>query len=130
MKYERFLAKAHNSNPRRCGPIHYRAPARIFWRTLRGMMPYKTPRGVAALDRLKIFEGVPAPYDKVRIHPEDRLLLVISRSTNFLALPPDEVQRARARPSQPPSSPSDSASASFLQHTMSLRFHLRSTNCP
>lgn len=24
MKYERFLAKSHNSNPRRCGPIHYR----------------------------------------------------------------------------------------------------------
>ncbi len=30
------------------------------------MIPHKTPRGAAALDRLKAFEGVPHPYDKVR----------------------------------------------------------------
>jgi large subunit ribosomal protein L13Ae len=65
-KYERFLDKRHNCNPRRAGPWHYRAPSRIFWRTLRGMMPYKTARGAAALDRLKCFEGIPPPYDKVK----------------------------------------------------------------
>jgi large subunit ribosomal protein L13Ae len=65
-KYERFLDKRHSTNPRRAGPWHYRAPSRIFWRTLRGMMPYKTARGAAALDRLKCFEGVPPPYDKVK----------------------------------------------------------------
>lgn len=27
------------------------------------MVPQKTKRGQAALDRLKCFEGVPAPYD-------------------------------------------------------------------
>jgi large subunit ribosomal protein L13Ae len=36
----------------------------MFWRTVRGMIPHKTPRGKAALERLKTFEGVPAPYDK------------------------------------------------------------------
>jgi len=30
------------------------------------MIPHKTPRGSAALDRLKAFEGVPHPYDKVK----------------------------------------------------------------
>ncbi len=30
------------------------------------MVPHKTKRGAAALDRLKVFEGVPAPYDKVK----------------------------------------------------------------
>lgn len=30
------------------------------------MIPHKTARGAAALERLKAFEGVPAPYDKVR----------------------------------------------------------------
>jgi large subunit ribosomal protein L13Ae len=30
------------------------------------MVPHKTPRGAAALDRLKVFEGIPAPYDKVK----------------------------------------------------------------
>jgi len=29
------------------------------------MIPHKTPRGAAALERLKAFEGVPYPYDKV-----------------------------------------------------------------
>ena len=36
----------------------------MFWRTVRGMIPHKTARGKAAMDRLKTFEGVPAPYDK------------------------------------------------------------------
>lgn len=36
----------------------------MFWRTVRGMIPHKTARGKAALERLKTFEGVPAPYDK------------------------------------------------------------------
>ncbi|PNH12739.1 60S ribosomal protein L13a-2 [Tetrabaena socialis] len=30
------------------------------------MVPHKTPRGAAALERLKVFEGVPHPYDKVK----------------------------------------------------------------
>jgi len=36
----------------------------MFWRTVRGMIPHKTARGKAAMERLKTFEGVPAPYDK------------------------------------------------------------------
>lgn len=32
------------------------------------MIPHKTPRGAAALERLKAFEGVPFPYDKVGGH--------------------------------------------------------------
>merc|ERR1719230_2522097 len=52
-----------NSNPRQ-GPYHYRAPSKILWRTIRGMVPHKTARGAAALDRLKSFDGVPHPYDR------------------------------------------------------------------
>merc|ERR1719145_154365 len=52
-----------NSN-RRKGPKHPRAPSKITWRTIRGMVPHKTPRGAAALDRLKTFEGMPHPYDR------------------------------------------------------------------
>lgn len=36
----------------------------MFWRTVRGMIPHKTARGAAALERLKTFEGIPPPYDK------------------------------------------------------------------
>merc|ERR1719456_1989550 len=67
MKYKLFLNKTHNSNPRRCGPIHYRAPSRIFWRTVRGMLPHKTVNGSIALSRLKCYEGVPSPYDKIKL---------------------------------------------------------------
>lgn len=35
MKFQRFLRLRHCSNPKK-GPIHYRSPARIFWRTVRG----------------------------------------------------------------------------------------------
>ena len=46
------------------GPFHFRAPSRIFYKAARGMIPRKTKRGEAALERLKVFEGIPPPYDK------------------------------------------------------------------
>merc|ERR1711915_712281 len=52
-----------NSNPK-TGPLHYRSPSKILWRTIRGMVPHKTARGAAALDRLKSFEGIPHPFDR------------------------------------------------------------------
>lgn len=30
------------------------------------MIPHKTKRGEAALARLKVYEGVPPPYDKIK----------------------------------------------------------------
>lgn len=63
MKYHEFLRKRCNVNPRR-GPFHFRAPSKIFWRTVRGMVPHKTPRGDAALERLRVVEGIPPPFDK------------------------------------------------------------------
>merc|ERR1711939_595259 len=55
LKYHAYLRKITRYNPTRGGPFHFRAPARVF---------YKTARGKAAMERLKVFEGVPAPYDK------------------------------------------------------------------
>ncbi|KAL4825100.1 hypothetical protein H8958_014335 [Nasalis larvatus] len=47
------------------GPHHFRAPSRVFWRTVGGMLlPHKTQRGQAALDGLKVFDGIPPPYNK------------------------------------------------------------------
>ncbi|KAM7270520.1 hypothetical protein ACFE04_029734 [Oxalis oulophora] len=63
MKYMRFLRKRMNTKPSH-GPIHFRAPAKIFWRTLRGMIPHKTKRGAAALARLRAYEGVPNEFAK------------------------------------------------------------------
>merc|ERR1719500_2281583 len=63
LKYMEFKRKGMNSNPRK-GQFHFRAPSKIFWRVVRGMIPHKTARGQAALDRMKTFEGVPHPYDR------------------------------------------------------------------
>jgi len=63
LKYSAFLQKRMNTNPRR-GPFHHRAPSKIIWRAVRGMLPHKTKRGGAALARFKAFEGCPPPYDK------------------------------------------------------------------
>ena len=65
LKYAEFKKKRTNTNPRR-GPFHQRAPARMLFRVIRGMVPHKTPRGAAALARFKAFEGIPHPYDKVK----------------------------------------------------------------
>uniref|UniRef100_A0A914P1J2 Large ribosomal subunit protein uL13 n=1 Tax=Panagrolaimus davidi TaxID=227884 RepID=A0A914P1J2_9BILA len=63
LKYLSFLRKRCNVKPTR-GPFHFRAPHKIFWRTVRGMLPHKTARGSTALKRLRSFDGIPTPYDK------------------------------------------------------------------
>jgi len=71
VKYLAFLRKRMNVNPRK-GPIHFRAPSKILWRTVRGMIPHKTARGAKALSRLHAFEGIPPPYNhqKRKVVPE------------------------------------------------------------
>mmetsp|Transcript_21839 Transcript_21839/g.37474 ORF Transcript_21839/g.37474 Transcript_21839/m.37474 type:complete len:202 (-) Transcript_21839:383-988(-) len=87
LKFMAFLRKRMNTNPRR-GPYHYRAPSRILWRTIRGMVPHKTPRGAAALERLKVFEGVPPPYDKMKrmVIPDALRVLKLRPGRKFTVL--------------------------------------------
>ncbi|CAJ0937944.1 unnamed protein product, partial [Mesorhabditis belari] len=83
LKYLSFLRKRLNVNPSR-GPYHFRLVygfAKIFWRTVRGMLPHKSNRGQLALQRLKAFEGCPAPYDKTK-------KMVLPTAMRFLALKP------------------------------------------
>mmetsp|Transcript_139916 Transcript_139916/g.198174 ORF Transcript_139916/g.198174 Transcript_139916/m.198174 type:complete len:201 (-) Transcript_139916:58-660(-) len=63
LTYHEFLNKRTNSNPRH-GPFHQRAPSKILWRTIRGMLHQKTARGQEAMKRLSTFDGIPEPYDK------------------------------------------------------------------
>lgn len=80
-KYERFLNKTTNTNPR-LGPFHQRAPAEIFARAVRGMVPYKTNRGAAAFANLKTFEGIPAKYAVVKRVVVPEALRVVSIHTD------------------------------------------------
>jgi len=41
------------------GPFHYRRPDRFLRKAVRGMVPYKQPKGKNAYKRLKVFMGVP-----------------------------------------------------------------------
>lgn len=62
LKFHDYLRKSTRYNKKK-GPFHFRAPSRILYKAIRGMIPHKTARGAAALERLKVFEGVPPPYD-------------------------------------------------------------------
>ena len=57
-----FMEKRHkhnNTNPFRGGPFHETAQSHIIYRTIRGMIPYKTAKSAATLGRLKCFDGCP-----------------------------------------------------------------------
>jgi len=41
------------------GPFHNRRPDRIVRKTVRGMLPFRQPKGKQAYKRLKVFIGVP-----------------------------------------------------------------------
>ena len=87
IKYAQFIKKRMNTNPAR-GPFHFRSPARIFWRVLRGMVPHKTARGQLALGRLATFEGIPEPYDKTKrvVVPDALKVLRMRADRNFCLL--------------------------------------------
>lgn len=50
-----FLGVGHP----RMGPFHYRSPERLVRRTVRGMLPFKQPKGKQAYKRLRVYLGVP-----------------------------------------------------------------------
>jgi large subunit ribosomal protein L13 len=53
-----FLEVGH---PRK-GPYHPRKPDRILRRTIRGMLPWKKPKGQQAYRRLRVYIGVPEEF--------------------------------------------------------------------
>ena len=85
LRYHNFLHKRHIVNPKKSGPFHHRAPSKILYRAIRGMVPHKTARGAAALERLKLFEGVPPPYDRKKkmVVPEALRVLRLKPGRKF-----------------------------------------------
>jgi large subunit ribosomal protein L13 len=54
------------------GPFHYRRPDRFLRKMVRGMVPYKQPKGKAAYKRLKAYMGVPIEFkDQKMINFDD-----------------------------------------------------------
>lgn len=86
-KYQAFLRLRMNSNPRR-GPFHMRAPSRIFWRAVRGMIRHKTIRGKKALSRLEVYEGVPVKFERKKkvVVPQALRVVRLRPGRNFCRL--------------------------------------------
>ncbi|XP_003384047.1 PREDICTED: 60S ribosomal protein L13a-like [Amphimedon queenslandica] len=87
VKYLKFLRLRCNVKPSR-GPFHFRAPSKIFWRTVRGMLPHKTERGKAALGRLSVYEGIPPMYIKKKrvVVPQALRILRLKPGRKFCVL--------------------------------------------
>ena len=58
-----FLEVGH---PRK-GPLHPRRPDKIVSRTVRGMLPRRKPKGVAAYKRLRVYLGAPLEFEDKKI---------------------------------------------------------------
>ncbi|KAI9625058.1 hypothetical protein KEM48_008601 [Puccinia striiformis f. sp. tritici PST-130] len=84
LRWADHMHKRHLVNPKKSGPFHHRAPSRILYKAIRGMMPHKTARGAAGLQRIKLFEGMPPPYDR------KKKMVVPPSSPCFAIKAPDE----------------------------------------
>jgi len=87
IKFMKYLRKRMNTNPKK-GPYHHRAPSMIFYKAVRGMVPRKSPHGQAALARLKVFDGVPHPYDtkKKMVVPQALRVTKMTSGTQYCVL--------------------------------------------
>ena len=56
--FEEFFIRRERGTPRK-GPFVHRMPDKIVRRTIRGMLPYKKPSGMAAFKRLRVYSGMP-----------------------------------------------------------------------
>ena len=52
------------------------------------MIPHKSARGTAALERLKVFEGIPPPYDKIKrmVVPDALRILRLAPGRKFTVI--------------------------------------------
>ncbi len=48
------------------GPFHSRTPDGIITRMVRGMVPRRKPKGIAAMKRLRVYVGVPEEYAEIK----------------------------------------------------------------
>ncbi|TIA91325.1 hypothetical protein E3P89_03392 [Wallemia ichthyophaga] len=81
LDYMKFMRLRHLVKPSKGGPFHHRAPSRIFLKSVRGMIPHKLAKGAAAMQRIKVFEGVPPLY-------QSKKKMVVPQALRVLRLKP------------------------------------------
>ncbi len=65
-RYQYLLDRKWFSSLERVQVRNPRRPDRIFWYTVRRMLPRKEPRGREALSRLRVYNGVPEEFAGVK----------------------------------------------------------------
>jgi large subunit ribosomal protein L13 len=53
------------------GPFHSRTPDGIITKMVRGMVPRRKPKGIAAMKRLRVYVGVPEDYAAIKFRGFD-----------------------------------------------------------
>ena len=69
-KYKKMRELSHA----RKGPHFPRMPDRILKRTVRGMIPYQTPRGRKAIKNLKVYIGTPSEFENKKLQAIEQAL--------------------------------------------------------
>ncbi len=86
MVFERYKRK-YDRGSKEKGPYFPRHPEKIFKRTVRGMLPWKSRRGRDAFRRLRVFIGVPEELkDKNFEVVEDALFERVCKTDKFVTL--------------------------------------------
>jgi large subunit ribosomal protein L13Ae len=87
LKRKEVTNRRNNTNPRRQF-VHYKSPSRMLWKGIRGMINHKEAKGAAALAKLKVFEGIPFPYDHKKrvVVPEALKVLRLKSHRKFCSL--------------------------------------------
>ena len=86
MVFERYLEKYERGSKEK-GPYYPRHPERIFKRTVRGMLPWKSRRRREAYRNLKVFIGVPEELkDREKEVVEQAMLEKISKTEKYVTV--------------------------------------------
>jgi len=86
MVFERYKEK-YDRGSKEKGPYFPRHPERIFKRTVRGMLPWKSSRGRDAYRRLRVFIGVPEELQGRNFERiDDALLEKVSKTDKYVTL--------------------------------------------
>ncbi len=86
MVFERYKEK-YDRGSKEKGPYFPRHPEKIFKRTVRGMLPWKSRRGREAYKRLRVFMGVPDELKGRQFEVvEEALLEKVSKTDKYVTI--------------------------------------------
>ena len=68
------------------GPYHSRVPFKVVKRAIRGMLPYKQPKGRAAFERIKCHSGIPAVFKDKELQSIETAHINSSNTSQFLTI--------------------------------------------